>query len=131
MSFFWASQKGYIPTKTRSINVHIGADMGPSIPIGNPTNECYMDRVEFYIFKELKGIQHSCFQRCPLIFSYFPLSFVDSTDNYNRKLKAVNQTKNRPIYLLKKRQIQFTSPNSCASAIDFLSKLKNKFMCFI
>ncbi len=131
MSFSWLLQKGNIPTETRSIRVYIGADMDPSIPIGNQTNECYIDRVEFYIFKQLNGIQHSCFQRCPLIFSYFPLSFVDSTDNYNRKVKAVNETKNRPIYLLKKRQIQSTSPNSCASAIDFLSKLKNKFMCFI
>jgi len=131
MSFYWVSQKGNIPTKTHFINVYIGAAMDPSIPIGNQTNECYIDRVEFYIFKQLNGIQHSGFQKCPLIFSYFPLSFVDSTDNYNRKLKAVNQTKNRPIYLLKKRQIHSTSPNSCVSTIDFLSKLKNKFMCFI
>jgi hypothetical protein len=131
MSFLWVSQKGNIPTTTRSISVHIGADMDASIPVGNQTNECYIDRVEFYIFKQLNGIQHSYFQKYSLIFSYFPLSFVDSTDNYNRKLKAVNQTKNRPIYLLKKRQIQSTSPNSCASAIDFLSQLKNKFMCFI
>jgi hypothetical protein len=79
-----------IPTNTHFVEVHMGANMAPSTPIGNQTNECYIDHVEFYIFKELNGIQHSCFEKCPLMFDYFSLSFVDYTDTYNKKSKPVN-----------------------------------------
>jgi hypothetical protein len=129
--FYYVPKQDKIPATTRYIHVLIGANMTSSTSIGNQPNECYIDRIRFYIFKQLNGIQYSYFQKCPLIFDYFPLSFVDSTNSYNRKPKAVNQSENRPTYLMKKRHVQSTSPHSCFSPIDFLSKFKNKFICFI
>lgn len=44
------------------VSIFIGAKMAPLTSIGNQANECYIDQIEFYIFKQPNGIQYTSFQ---------------------------------------------------------------------
>ncbi len=107
--FSYVMQQDKISTKTRYIIVTIGANVAPSIPIGNQTNECYIDAVHFYILKQLDGIQYSCFQKYPLIFDYFPFKFRRLHRYLQHKTQSRKSNENRPTYLWKKKHIQSTT----------------------